>query len=230
MQSPDHVGWFGYPGTNLNLRILQNFPILNLLMHKNIRRKIRTKVSIFVPTLFSGFDFRQLREAICVAMFGVFTGSAHGRDTGRYRDTPADGAGGDFGCASGRPCRARGVDCRDCEAGRIPARRALLLSSCYFGKKADRRFAALTPSLESVRRFRLACGAAKSSPVILVFNRGEYPRRVCGHRGKPWIFRKPRFMCAAAESSGEGLGRAYRRGFGRRFSRAEKPCSGSSSY
>jgi len=203
MQSPDHVGWFGYPGTNLNLRILQNFPILNLLMHKNIRRKIRTK---------------------------VFTGSAHGRDTGRYRDTPADGAGGDFGCASGRPCRARGVDCRDCEAGRIPARRALLLSSCYFGKKADRRFAALTPSLESVRRFRLACGAAKSSPVILVFNRGEYPRRVCGHRGKPWIFRKPRFMCAAAESSGEGLGRAYRRGFGRRFSRAEKPCSGSSSY
>jgi len=58
----------------------QKFPLPNLLTRKNIRRKIRTKVSIFVPTLFSGFDFMRLREAICVAMFSVFPARecAHG--------------------------------------------------------------------------------------------------------------------------------------------------------
>jgi len=97
--------------------------------------------------------------------------------------------------------RPRGVDCFCCAAGRSPARRALLLSSCYFGKTTDRGFAGLTPSVESVGRFRFGYGAANSSPVILVFNRGKYSTRICGHRGKPWIFPKTRLVCGAAESS-----------------------------
>jgi hypothetical protein len=175
-------------------------------MHKNIRGNIRAEVSIFVPTLFSGFDFRQLREAICVAMFGVFTGSAHGRDTGRYRDTPADGAGGEFGCASecARSCCLRGVDFCDCEAERIPARRALLLSSCYPGKKAERRFVPLGSPIAPIGKFDSCAVQRSAPPVILVFNRGEYPTRICGHRGKAWIFRKTCLVCGAAESSRGG--------------------------
>jgi hypothetical protein len=78
----------------------QSFPIPNLPTRKNICRNIRAGVSIFVPTLFSELGFMQLREAICVAMFGVFPGSEHGRDASRYRDAVEDGAVGAFGCAS----------------------------------------------------------------------------------------------------------------------------------
>jgi hypothetical protein len=65
---------------------------------------------------------------------------AFGRDAGRHRHTPAQGTIRQT--RGGRRARtgcARGVDCGGCEAAHVPARRALLLSSCYFGKRADNR-------------------------------------------------------------------------------------------
>jgi len=112
-----------------------------------------------------------------------------------------DGACGDFGCAPECPRRARGVDCCGCEAGCIPARRALLLFSCYSGKRADRRFAPLCPFVESVGKISFCAVQRDASPVICLFNRGNPPTRNRTFPGKPWIFRKAWLLCDAAESA-----------------------------
>jgi len=134
-------------------------------------------------------------------MFCVFAGSADGRDTGRYRHRLEDGT---IGHARGgaRTCRAWGVDCSGC--GAAPARRALLLSSCYFGEEAERRFAPPGPRAESAGKFASCAAQRKASPVICLFNRGNSPTRIRAFPGRPRIFRKTWRVCGASESSVAG--------------------------
>ena len=50
-------------------------PLRNLLTRKNIRRNIRTVVSIFVPTLFRSRVFVRLCAGVCSATLSVFLGN-----------------------------------------------------------------------------------------------------------------------------------------------------------
>ena len=139
------------------------------------------------------------------------------RDTSPFRHPPAQAtiwyADGHSRARTG--C-ARGVDCSIAAAWR-----ALLLFPCYFGKKAGRRVASLTPRVESLEKFPVCAVQRNVPPVIRLFNRGNTPRRIRAFPGKPWIFRKTWPVCGAAEYSRERLCRAICRGYGRAFNRAE---------
>ena len=80
-----------FDGRWIEKLVWQNLPLRNLLTRQNIRRNIRGKVSIFVPTLFRSRVFVRLCEAICSATLGGFpTWSSCMEETSYLAETRAD--------------------------------------------------------------------------------------------------------------------------------------------
>ena len=110
---------------------------------------------------------------------------------GRLRHPPAQGTiRRALGGRCARTSCARGVDFCICETQRIRARRALLLFACYFGKKAEWRFGCLTARVESLGKFSSCALQRSASPVIRLFNRGEYPTGFVDIQTNPGLFGK----------------------------------------
>jgi hypothetical protein len=210
----------GHAGLNPNTRILQTLSRRNPLTRQLIRARNSPKFRFLFQLYFC-----KATSFACARRFAAprWTFPGKKRAYGGLRHTQAQDTirqAGE-GCRA-RGVRARGVDCCACEAGRIPSRRAFVFSSCYSGKRAERRFAPLGPSVESVGEFSSCAVQRNAPPVIRLLNRGEYPRQICGHPGRPSIFRKTCFVCGAAESSREGFRQRRLQGIRQGFQQGRK--------